>query len=93
MAKNKIKRDPIPENFKSIEQAAEFWDSHSLADYWDLTRPAHFKVNLKHRRYLVALEPKLLRQVSRKAEQEGISAETLINVWLTEKLRETITTD
>jgi hypothetical protein len=27
MAKSKIKRDPIPENFKSIEQAAEFWDT------------------------------------------------------------------
>jgi hypothetical protein len=89
MAKNKVKRDPIPENFRSIAQAAEFWDTHSLANYWDLTCPAHFKVNIKHRRYLVALEPKLMKQVSRKAEAEGISAETLINVWLSEKLRET----
>ena len=89
MAKSKIKRDPIPENFRSIEQAAEFWDTHSLADYWDLTRPVHFKVNLKHRRYLVALEPRLMKQVSRKAQADGISVETLINVWLSEKLRET----
>lgn len=88
MAKNKTKRDPIPEKFKSLEQAADFWDTHSIADYWDLTRPAHFKVNLKRRRYLIALEPRLLKQVTRKAEAEGVSTETLINVWISEKLRE-----
>lgn len=33
MAKSKKERDPIPEQFKSIEEAAEFWDSHDLADY------------------------------------------------------------
>lgn len=90
MAKNKIKRDPIPENFKSIEEAAEFWDTHSIADYWDLTRPAHFKVNLKRRRYVIALEPRLMKRVARKAESKGVSTETLINVWLAEKLRETV---
>jgi CopG antitoxin of type II toxin-antitoxin system len=88
MAKNKTKRDPIPEQFKSISQAAEFWDTHSLADYWDLTRAAQFKVNIKHRRYLVALEPKLLKQVSQTAEAKGISPETLINIWISEKLHD-----
>lgn len=88
MVKNKSKRAPIPENFESIEAAADFWDTHSIADYWDLTRPVDFKVNLKRRRYLVALEPRLMKQVARKAEAKGISPETLINVWLTEKLRE-----
>ena len=57
MVKNKTKRDPIPENFKSIEKAAEFWDTHSIADYWDLTRPVHFKVNLKHHRQFVTVRP------------------------------------
>ena len=32
MRENNIK-DPIPETFASIEEAAELWDSHSLADY------------------------------------------------------------
>ena len=89
MAKNKVKHDPIPAKFKTIEDAAEFWDTHSIADYWDLTRPAHFKVNLKQRRYLIALEPRMLRRVTRKAEAKGVSTETLINVWITEKLDET----
>jgi len=30
-----------------------------------------------------------MKQVGRKAQADGISVETLINVWLSEKLRET----
>lgn len=90
MAKSKLKRDPIPETFKSIEEAAEFWDTHSVADYWDLTRPAHFNVKLKRRRYVVVLEPRVMKRVARKAESKGISTDALINVWLTEKLREAV---
>ena len=54
---DKKKRDPIPKHFKSIEEAAEFWDSHDLADYWDLTREAHFEVDIQRRVFLTALEP------------------------------------
>ncbi len=32
MLKNK---EPIPEQFTSIEEIQEFWDTHSTADYWD----------------------------------------------------------
>lgn len=28
-------RDAIPEHFSSAEEAGEFWDTHSAADYWD----------------------------------------------------------
>jgi hypothetical protein len=42
-------RDPIPKHFKSIKDAAEFWDNHDLGDYWDLTREAHFEVDIKRR--------------------------------------------
>ena len=26
---------PLPEEFASIEEVQEFWDTHSTADYWD----------------------------------------------------------
>ncbi len=88
MARNKVQPDPIPEEFKNVEEAAEFWDTHSIADYWDTSKPVQFAVKLRHRRYLVALEPRLLKQVSDKAQEKGISTETLINIWITEKLKE-----
>ncbi|MEK6408932.1 MAG: CopG family antitoxin [Acidobacteriota bacterium] len=63
MARSKKERDPIPENFKSVEEAAEFWDSHDLADYWDLTREADFEVDIQRRLFLTALEPGLAKKV------------------------------
>jgi CopG antitoxin of type II toxin-antitoxin system len=46
MEKSSKKRDPVPPHFKSLEEAAEFWDNHDLADYWNLTREAHFEVDI-----------------------------------------------
>lgn len=32
------------------EQIGEFWDSHSLADYWDETHEVEFEVRANRRR-------------------------------------------
>jgi hypothetical protein len=85
---NSMKRDPIPEHFKSIEEAAEFWDSHDLADYWDLTQEAHFEVDIQRRLFLTALEPELAKKLTACARKRGVSTETLINTWLSEKVTE-----
>jgi hypothetical protein len=81
-------REPIPEHFATIEEAAEFWDTHDLADYWDLTEEVDFQADLQHRRYLVSLDPELAEKVAAEAHKRGLSTETLINLWLSEKLRE-----
>ena len=41
------KRDPMPPPDATPEEIGEFWDTHSLADYWDETEEAEFQVNLK----------------------------------------------
>lgn len=88
MPKNKKPREPMPMHFKNVEQAAEFWDNHDLTDYWDLTKEAHFDVNLQRRTFLTALEPKLAKKLTEVARKQGVSTETLVNVWLTEKMKE-----
>ena len=90
MVRSRKRRNPIPEHFKSIEEAAEFWDSHDLGDYWDLTREAEFEVDIQRRVFLTALEPELAKRLSDCARKQGVSAETLINVWLSEKLAESV---
>ena len=30
---------------KTIDEIGDFWDTHSLADYWDQTREVHFEVS------------------------------------------------
>ena len=41
------KRDPMPPADATPEEIGEFWDTHSLADYWDETHEVEFQVNLK----------------------------------------------
>lgn len=86
MPKSKKQRDPIPESFASIEEAAEFWDGHSTADYDDLMRDVHFDVDIKRRIFLVPIEGKLAKEITTIAEREGLTLETLVNLWLQEKL-------
>jgi hypothetical protein len=88
MAKNKETLDPIPESFAFIEEAAEFWDTHDLADYWDFTEEVEFEVDIQHRRHLVALDPELAKKLTEEARQRGLSVETLINLWLNERLQQ-----
>ncbi|MCP3963961.1 MAG: hypothetical protein GY719_39510 [bacterium] len=86
MPDKRTARDQIPEHFASLDEAGEFWDTHDLADYDDMTQEVQFEVDLKSRTFLTALEPDLARKVADYAHQQGVSTETLINVWLTEKL-------
>ena len=83
-------RDPLPESFESIKAAAEFWDSHDLSDYWDDTSEAQFDVDLERRVILVPLEQQVARKLAEIARQQGISTETLVNVWLSERLQEAV---
>ena len=41
------KRDPKPPADATPEEIGEFWDTHTLADYWDETHEVEFQVNLK----------------------------------------------
>jgi len=46
METNEKVRDPIPKHFESLDEAAEFWDCHDLADYWDQTSEVNFELDL-----------------------------------------------
>jgi hypothetical protein len=57
-----------------------------LADYCDVTREAKFEADFQRRVLLTALEPELAKRLVDCARKQGVSTETLINVWLAEKL-------
>ena len=52
MADKDKKRDPMPPPDATPEEIGEFWDTHSLADYWDETHEVEVQVNLKSRQNL-----------------------------------------
>jgi hypothetical protein len=65
----------------------EFWDTHDLANYWDETEPAEFEFDPNaRRRYLVAVDPELLVRIQTVAQRKGLKTESLINLWLQERL-------
>jgi hypothetical protein len=89
MAESKSTRDILPETFETYEEMAEFWDTHDVTDYEEYLTPV--EVNLvahpKHE-YVITLSNTLdvtLREIQRK---EGVSLNTLINLWVQEKLQQ-----
>jgi len=85
-SRKKKKRDPLPEEFGSPEEAGEFWDTHDSADYEEYMKEAHFEVDLKRRSHEVRISDQLLREVRKIARQQGVATETLVNLWLQEKV-------
>ena len=79
--------DPIPKTFDSIEEAAEFWDTHDTADYEESLREVKdVKINIKTITREIKFEPDVALKISRFAKAEGISFSFLVNLWMKEKL-------
>lgn len=71
----------------SVEEIADFWDNHSLDDHWDETHEVEFEVRVQQRRR-VTLDPDLYSKIEIQARQRGVLPETLVNIWLTERVQE-----
>lgn len=73
----------------SYEEIAEFWDTHSLADYWEQTERVEFELDPQaRRRYLAALDPELLQRIQKLAQVRGLSTESLVNLLLEQRLHQ-----
>ncbi len=81
-------KEPIPE-FASIEEEAEFWDTHDLADYWDEFKPVkvRFAKNLSQG-LTIRLDIASSVQLRALAHEKGIGPTTLVRMWVIERLRE-----
>jgi hypothetical protein len=75
----------------TLEEIADFWDTHSLDDYWEQTHEVAFEVKAKRRRR-ITLDPDVYAQVETQAHARGISPETLVNLWLADRLRDASST-
>lgn len=79
MQENKNTRDPVPEEFSSIEQAADFWDTHDLTDYEDLWQQVQIQVRLDPTRLSIRLDPQLAEQIIVQAEAKHVSPGVFVN--------------
>jgi hypothetical protein len=71
----------------TLEEIGDFWDSHSLADHWDETHEVVFDVRAQHRRR-ITIDPELYVKVEAQARTRGLLPETLVNMWLSERLKD-----
>ena len=69
-----------------MAEAAEFRATHDLGDYEDQLTEVSGELNLQRRTFLIALEPELAKKLSAYAATQGVATETLINLWLRERL-------
>jgi hypothetical protein len=74
---------------ETIEEIAEFWDTHSVADYWDETYEVEVEVRAQRRRR-VTLDPELFEKLEAQAKSRGLLPETLANLWLAERMQQVI---
>lgn len=74
----------------SYQEMGEFWDQHDLTEAWDHTEPVEFSVNIASERKYFALDISMSNRVSKIAKMHGISPETLVNLWVQEKLSQQI---
>jgi hypothetical protein len=91
MAKSKKdlpRRDALPEEFGSLDELWAFWDTHSTADYEDLMEDADFRVNIRSSKTYCAVANDIVKQLRAQARRQGVSTETLINLWLRDKVKE-----
>ena len=88
MPGNKKIKPNLPENM-TLKEASEFWDEHSFLDDDDI-QEVNFEVNLKKEIHYFAVEKELAKKIREIAQRRGVSAETLVNLWLKSKLSEAI---
>ena len=65
------------------EKIGEFWDGHDFTDFDTDAPDIEFEVA-----YSVPLEVDLFSEIEKQAQQRGVKIETLVNLWLRQKLSE-----
>jgi CopG antitoxin of type II toxin-antitoxin system len=66
---------------KTLEEMGEFWDTHDFTEFDTDAPDVEFTMDRS-----VAIEAELLAALQETARLRGVSIETLVNLWLQQKL-------
>ena len=74
--------------FRNRAEEAEFWDTHSFADYWDEFEPVKVRFAKKlSEPVTMRLDLTTLEELRARAAAKGIGPTTLIRIWILERLQ------
>ena len=77
---------------RSYAEIGEFWDEHDLSDFWKKTKKVKFDVVLEPEATYYPVEKNLSEKIQLVARKQGVSSDTLVNLWLEQKIKEQRTT-
>lgn len=89
-AQNKKGIDPIPEEFSSYEEAADFWDNHDTTDYPGDFEDVDVKAEFRKRHYEVEIDEDVIRGLQKKADKMGVSVSRLASDLLRNQITKTV---
>ncbi|MCA1623080.1 MAG: BrnA antitoxin family protein [Acidobacteria bacterium] len=79
--------DEIPEEFASLEDAAEFWDAHDTTDYLESFETVQTEAKLERRRFEVEIDADLMPALTEQAHNRGVQISRLVSDLLRERIR------
>jgi hypothetical protein len=74
----------------TYQEIGAFWDEHDATEFGEQTE-VKFDVNIKSQRKYYPLDGHLSLKIKQIAEERGISEETLLNLWVQEKINQAST--
>src|SRR5438309_5021877 len=77
---------------RSYAEIGEFWNEHDLSDFWKKTKKVKFDVVLEPEATYYPVEKELSEKCKSVARKQGVSSDTLVNLWLDQKIQEQRTT-
>jgi len=67
----------------TLEKVGEFWDTHDFTDFDTNAPNVEFEISCS-----IPIELDLFSSVEKQARKRGIKVETLVNLWLQQKISE-----
>ena len=83
--KNKLK-DDLPDSFATEEEAGEFWDTHSAADYVEYLEAVDDMIEIRNRVFEVQVAEDIFRKLRQKAESSHQPLPKVVDQILREQL-------
>jgi hypothetical protein len=80
-------RDPLPDEFKSYEETAEFWDTHSITDYEKFLEPVDVDVDIQRRHFEIEVDEDTFLALREAAQREHKPIKELASEILKHRLR------
>ena len=77
--------------FKSIQEEADFWDTHSINDYLPELKETRIDYNpriKKESNVVLRIESELKNRLLALSRKKGITLSALVRIWLIEKLHD-----